>query len=324
MSISVQNQFRIVQDGDDPRKGRINLGLCCINNTLRKDGIFCSRTMIQRNYTPEKAQTLALNNIDDLIPVLNWNNDHNIFSYRMSSNMFPHFTNPSVDPYTLSFAKEKLEYTGKIMDLYGHRISMHPGQYNQIGAKSSEVLEKTYNDLKMHADILDTLGLDDNAIVNIHGGGVYGDKEGTKRRWIEQFDDLPSNVKRRLTIENCEKCYSTRDCIEIAEETGIPVVFDTHHYDCYSILHPNETQESPEDLIPEIIDTWKGRKLLFHISEQKEGARVGAHSDFIKSIPEYLLAIPLEYDKDIWIDVEAKAKEAAIMSLHKKYKHLFF
>ena len=54
------------------------------------------------------------------------------------------------------------------------------------------------------------MGLDDNAIVNIHLGGMYGDKEKTKRRWIEQFDDLPSKIKRRLTIENDDSPFNCK------------------------------------------------------------------------------------------------------------------
>ncbi len=36
----------------------IHLGLCCINNTLRKNRIFNSRTCIRRTYTVEKAKEI--------------------------------------------------------------------------------------------------------------------------------------------------------------------------------------------------------------------------------------------------------------------------
>jgi len=313
----------VLTDQDDIRKGNIRLGLCCINNTLRKQGIFCSRSMIRKNFSVEKAKEYTLSNINDISKILVWNDKHNIFSYRLSSDMYPHFTDTETSPYSMDFSKQALQRTGELARNYGHRITMHPGQYNQVGTNSPSVFLKTVDDLKLHADILDNMGMDDEAICNVHGGGTYGDKETTIRRWIDQFDELPRNVKNRLTIENCEKCYSVRDCITIANETKLPVVFDTHHYNCYSILHPNEKQEDvSEDLLNEIVDTWRGRRPLFHISDQKEGARIGAHSDYINEIPDYLLN--LAYTTCFDIDVEAKAKEDAILNLHKKYNHLFF
>jgi len=200
---------------------------------------------------------------------------------------------------------------------------MHPGQYNQVSAKNMAVFEKTVQDLSACADKLDMMGIDDNGILTVHGGGTYGDKESTKRRWIEQFDDLPRKVKNRLVIENCEKGYSVRDCIDIATETGISVVFDCHHYQCYNHFHPTETQEAPEDLVEEVLDTWKDRIPSFHISEQKEGAPIGAHSDYVETIPSYFLSIPDIYNREIHIDIEAKAKEKSIFKLFDKYPEVF-
>ena len=157
----------------------------------------------------------------------------------------------------------------------------------------------------------------------VHGGGTYGDKETTTRRWIEQYDDLPRKVKNRLVLENCERQYSTRNCLDISEECGIPVVFDFHHYDCYSKIYEDEEQESISDLAPEIIETWGDKRVLMHVSEQGEG-KIGHHSDYIEKIPDDLLNI-LEENPSLEIDleVEAKMKEQAIIKLYKTYPKLF-
>lgn len=302
---------------------KIKLGLCCINNELRDKGIFCSRTMTRNNFTVEKAKELALKNIGDIYPIVKYNDYHRINVFRLSSDMFPHFTDTDTEKYDMSFAKDALKEAGELCKIYEQRITMHPGQYNQVGAKNMAVFEKTVQDLSAHADILDMMGIDDNGILTVHGGGTYGDKETTKRRWIEQFDDLPRKVKNRLVIENCEKGYSVRDCIDIASETGISVVFDSHHYQCYNHFHPTETQEPPEDLVEEVLDTWKNRIPNFHISEQKEGAPIGAHSDYVENIPSYFLSIPDIYNREIHIDIEAKAKEKAIFKLFDKYPEVF-
>jgi len=231
--------------------------------------------------------------------------------------MFPRITDNSVQRIKVSDYKSLLEECGEIARSTNQRITMHPGQYNQIGAKDIKVFSKTLQDLLVHAEILDTMGMTTESILTIHGGGVYGDKETTIRRWIEQFDDLPLAVKRRIAIENCERQYNISDCLEIADECKIPVIFDSHHFDCYNKI--NDTDFVAAHYIPHVLETWWDRTMLAHISEQKEGARVGAHSDYIENIPDYFLSIPSRYDRSIDIEVEAKAKELAVKKLQEKY-----
>ena len=160
--------------------------------------------------------------------------------------------------------------------------------------------------------------MDSSSILCIHGGGIYGDKESTMRRWIDQFSDLPPSVKRRIAIENCERAYSTEDCLEIAWDCKIPMIFDTHHDACYRSLHKEYQPEDVMDQLPLIIDTWENNTPLLHISEQRPGARIGAHSDFIETIPSYIIHT-LQEGVSLDIEVEAKMKEQAIFALYKKY-----
>ena len=309
----------------EPLRGRLSLGLCCINTELRnqKIPIYCSRTCIRKNFSVEKAKELALSNVKDISKLIEWNKEHNIRCLRLSSDMFPHFTDKETEKYTIDFTQDELKKAGDLANELKHRIVMHPGQYNQVGAKDKNVFDKTVEDLSHHADILDSMNIDNNGVLIVHGGGTYGDKENTIRRWIEQFDELPRNVKNRLVIENCERQYSTRDCLNISEEIKIPVVFDFHHYNCYSQIYNDINQEPIIDLLPEIIDTWKERTVLMHISEQGNG-KIGHHSDYIEKLPREILTI-LKNNPTLHIDleVEAKMKEQAIFKLYKKYNKLF-
>jgi UV DNA damage endonuclease len=306
-----------------PASHRVQLGLCCINTELRKKRVFCSRTMIRANFTVEKAKALALQNIADITEMCEWNYHHNIFVLRLSSDIFPHFTDDEVDhsDYDLSFALPALKKAGEMARMYRQRINFHPGQYNQIGAHDEKVFAKTCADLKMHADILDAMGVGVDGILCIHGGGVYGDKDKTIDRWILQFHSLPDNVKRRLCIENCERCYSVEDCIVIAEKCGIPIIFDSHHFECYNMLNRVDNPIDINVVLPIVLDGWRRRGMtpLFHIAEQRPGDRVGAHSNFIEKIPEYMLSIPEKYGMSVDIEVEAKMKEQAILRLYQKY-----
>ena len=309
-------------------KGKINLGLCCINSILRnqKSPIFNSRTCTRKTFTVEHAQKLTLQNIKDIKPIIKWNIDNNIKCFRLSSDIFPHITDEEISPYSIDFARELLKDVGDYINKNNIRVLMHPGQYNQVGANTKRVLNSTKKDLQHHADILDEMGIDHNGVLIVHGGGIYGNKEETIKRWISQYFELSPSIRNRLVIENCEKCYSLEDVLYISNEIkklggDLPVVLDNHHYICYGLLHPNVNQQSIESLIPKVLETWGERRPVFHISEQGSG-KCGHHSDYITKIPDYYLEIPEKYGISFDLEIEAKMKEQAILRLYDKYPEL--
>lgn len=315
--------------------GRINLGLVCMNESLRfgKPQIFCSRTMSRANFTVEKAKEKGLLNVRDISKLLAWNHEHGIKCFRLSSDIFPHFTDKETDPYTIEFAHAELKSAGELAKQTGQRIVMHPGQYNQVGAKLPAVFESTVADLSHHCSILDAMDIPNfhqtdpgggAGVLIVHGGGIYGDKSSTKARWIEQFKLLPEGVKKRLAIENDERSFNVTDCLEIAEACGIPFVYDCHHYECFQSSHDSEEKDPPMDtLIERVYKTWKGTRPLMHISSQAESARLGAHGEYILSIDEGFLRLLEKSPTNIDLEVEAKRKEQAIFSLWHMYPDLF-
>ena len=178
--------------------------------------------------------------------------------FRLSSQLFPHKTNPSVEDYTYDFAIDLLKQIGETARKYNQRLTFHPGQYNVVGTPNEKAFRHTIEDLAYHADVLDIMGMDKHSVMVVHGGGMYGDKKETKKRWCRQFKMLPENVQKRLVLENCEKSFSIKDCIEISKKVNIPIVFDTHHFECYKLLHPDEKFCSPSIYIPLILKVGKG------------------------------------------------------------------
>ena len=306
----------------------IQLGLCCLNTVLRaqKPPVFASRKMIIRTVKEKGIDTLKqkiLQNLRDILTMMDWNEQHGIKVFRLSSELFPHKSNPRVEDYTFDFALDLLRQIGEKSKKYNQRLTFHPGQYNVVGSPDEKSFNQTICDLKYHADVLDLMGLGVNSVMVVHGGGVYGDKEATKKRWAEQYNRLPENVRNRLVLENCERCFSIVDCLDVSKMCGVPVVFDTHHFACYKLLHPDESFEDAGMYIRDILDTWqrRGVKPKFHVSEQGSG-RCGHHSDYIEKIPSYLLEIPDKYGVEIDIMIEAKKKEQAIFKLYSKYPFL--
>ena len=306
----------------------IQLGLCCLNITMRekKPSVFSSRKMIIKSIEEkgiDKLKEKIIQNLKDTLELIEYNELNGIKVFRLSSELFPHKSNPRVENYSFDFAKSLLIEIGDKARKYNQRITFHPGQYNVVGTPDLKCFQQTINDLSYHCEVLDLMNMNQDSVMVVHGGGIYGDKELTKERWCKQFYELPDNVRKRLVLENCERCFSIQDCLDIADKINIPVVFDTHHYSCYKMLHLNEKLELPEYYIPKILDTWTKRNIKpkFHVSEQGSG-RCGHHSDYINEIPEYLLRIPDIYNINIDIMIEAKKKELAIFNLYKKYPKL--
>jgi UV DNA damage endonuclease len=306
----------------------IQLGLCCLNTILRAQNpsVFASRSCTMKTIR-EKGLKIAVDrarlNLDDIITMMHWNEKNGIKVFRLTSNIFAHFSNPKVERYSIQFATPKLKEIGRLSRLYKMRLTFHPGQYVVLGTPNENYLRNSLLDLKCHATILEVMDCPIDSVMVIHGGGTYGNKEETIKRWIKNYQASDPLIKKRLVLENCEKNFNIEDCLAISKECDVPVVFDTHHYECYKLLHPDEIFKEAAEYIPDILATWvrRGIKPKFHVSEQGSG-RIGHHSDYIETIPAYLLEIPGKYGCEIDIMIEAKKKEQSIFRLYNKYPNL--
>ena len=109
--------------------------------------------------------------------------------------MFQHKTNPRVPDYDYDFAVPLLKQIGAYAREKKHRLTFHPGQFNNLGSPNPKVVKQTFKDLEYHADVLDLMGMGKDPVMVIHGGGVYGDKKGAIKRWISNYHKLPDKVK---------------------------------------------------------------------------------------------------------------------------------
>lgn len=303
----------------------IQLGLCCMNTVLRaqKPPVYPSRTMTMKMVEAQGLDVLKAkvrSNLQDVLTMMDWNYAHLIHVFRLSSDLFIHATNPAVPHYGYEFALDLLHQIGAKAQQYNMRLTFHPGQYNVIGTPHAKAWSQTVADLSYHAQLLDVMGCGPDSVMVVHFGGVYGDKPATVERWVQQFAQLSAAVRSRLVIENCERQFNILDCLALSERVNVPVVFDTHHHDCYRALHPEECLLGGEAYMAAVLHTWarRGIKPKFHVSEQGEG-KLGHHSHLVQEIPQYLLDIPARYGVDIDIMVEAKGKEQALAHLFTRH-----
>ena len=199
----------------------IQLGLCCLNIELRekKPTIFTSRRVTLKTLEEKGVDNLKnkiINNLKDVLKMIQWNEDNGIKVFRLSSEIFPHYSNKKAESYTLDFAVDLLKEIGKKSKELNQRLTFHPGPYNCLGSPYDDVIEHTIRDLKYHADILDIMELDKNSVMVIHGGGIYKNKNKTIDRWCDNYEKMPDNIKKRLVLENCEKNFSIEDCLKVS------------------------------------------------------------------------------------------------------------
>ena len=74
------------------------------------------------------------------------------------------------------------------------------------------------------------MNLPETAKIQIHVGGVYGNKIDAIDRFVKIYNNdnsklLDTYVKRRLVIENDDRLYNLLDCLHINQNTGIPNSF---------------------------------------------------------------------------------------------------
>ena len=173
-----------------------------------------------------------------------------------------------------------------------------------LNSQRPEVVEASIRELEYQAEVAEWVGAD---VINIHGGGAFGDKQKALADFARNLDRLSSRARSRLTVENDDKIFTPADLLPVCRATGIPLVYDVHHHRC------NPDGLSEEEATEQAIATWN-REPLFHISspiEGWDGPKPERHHDFIdvKDFPKCWR------DLDLTVEVEAKAKEVAVLKL---------
>lgn len=178
-------------------------------------------------------------------------------------------------------------------------------------------------DLEYHDEMLTLLRLPEqlnkDAVMILHMGGMFGDKQATLQRFRDNYATLSDGVKARLVLENDDVCWHVHDLLPICEELNIPLVLDFHHHNI--LFDAEQLREGTNDimnLFPRIKATWarKGITQKMHYSEPCSEAvtprQRRKHSPRIMTLP------PCPNDMDLMI--EAKDKEQAVFDLMRNFR----
>lgn len=311
-----------------PFHGR--LGYACLNTILRsrKEPVFCSRTtriatIAKEDKGMQFVLELGRKNAEDLSRIIEWNEKYGIRFFRLSSEMFP-FASHEDYLYDLSHADNELRAAGALANKYDHRLTTHPGQFTQIASPNPKVFVNAVRDLEFHNELLTRMKLDPqrdrDAIMVLHLGGAYGDKEATLQRFRDNYAKLSDPIKKRLVLENDDMSWSVTDLLPLCQELNIPLVLDWHHHNI--IRDEEKFREGTLDilpLLPAIAETWSRKNIRqkMHISEARLpnhplASQRRSHSARVYHLP------PCRDDMDLMI--EAKDKEQAVFELSKTYQ----
>ena len=293
----------------------MRLGLCCISLRLQEEGhkfqtmTFSRFSALPRQQALETLSARIVNNFLVTEKIIRYCKASGFSSYRLSSTLAPVLDHPDVnlklqDLPNASLVFESLSSIAKAVKETGLKISAHPSEYISLTSPKEEVIFNSIRDLSSHAELFDLIGLPQSydAPLNIHCR-QDGDPETVSSSFLKNFDKLPDNVKNRLVLEvndNKEGSWSIKNLHKFYyQRANIPVTFDNlHHSFCHHDVPEREAMDMAHS-------TWNTTP-VFHYSEGIDGTR--KHAD-------YALRSPPDYDKEVFWDVELKAKDLAIFKM---------
>ena len=155
-----------------------------------------------------------------------------ISMYRISSELAPYATHPDMPQFhrQVEQCAAELAQVGAIARAADLRLSFHPAQHVVLNAPGPELVARSAADLVVQAAILDAMDMGPEAVVVIHVGGVYGDREAARERFAHNYEALPEAARRRLALENDDVRFGVADTLWVHERTGIRLVFDFLHH----------------------------------------------------------------------------------------------
>ena len=292
----------------------LRLGLCCL---FHEAPIKFRRTTAKYLATQSRRQQktylseICLHNANALMRALQFCEQNGIGCFRVNSQILPLKTHPAhryeiEDLPGYPAILKQFRKCGTFGRKHGLRITFHPDQFILLSSPDSGVTRRSIADLTYQAEVATWIQAD---VINIHAGGAYGDKHRALSRLSRRIEKLHERVRARLTLENDDRIFTPADLLPFCKETGVPFVYDVHHHRCL----PDGMRI--EDTTEKALGTWN-REPLFHISSPLDGWKTNnarRHHEYvnIKDFPKNWM------DLSATVEVEAKAKELAVLKLKK-------
>jgi UV DNA damage endonuclease len=292
----------------------LRLGLCCmfVDEPIRFRTTTATACLkLAPEVREAKLAELCRANAVALLAAIECCSRLGIGAFRVNSQILPLKTHPAV-----GYRLEQLPAGEEIVALFQAcgaraaqldvRMSFHPDQFVVLSSPREDVVASSIAEIEYQAEVAEWIGAD---VVNIHAGGAYDSRDAALERFARHADRLSPRARTRLTVENDDKIYAPAELLPLCRREGIPLVYDVHHHRC------RRDELSVEEASELAISTWN-REPLFHVSSPRDGwdgPGRPRHHDYIDlaDLPTCWLG------ETLTVDVEAKAKERAVVRLQR-------
>lgn len=273
---------------------------------------FTKYSALSKQERIEKLKIVTAQNLQHTKRILHYNIAHEIKVYRFSSSLVPLATHPEVMWDFVTPFKREWEELGQLVKQNGIRPSFHPNQFTLFTSPKEQITQNAVIDMEYHYKMLKAMNVLEYGMMNIHIGGAYGDKEHALKRFHQNLETLPKEIKKKMTLENDDKTYQVEETLKTCEKEKIPMVLDYHHH------MANPTEDELFSYLPRIFNTWEdsANKPKVHISSPKSENAYRSHADLVSLdfiLPFLKMAKELNQDFDVMI--EAKQKNLAMLRL---------
>ena len=268
----------------------------------------------------DKLNRLLEKNLQNNLEILKFNLENEIFVYRFCSDIVPMATHPVADDWDyIASAETEIKELGKLVREHGFRVSMHPEQFTVLNSDKEDVVENARQDLRYHHSFLQAMGLDSEAIIILHIGGVYGERERALERFKENFLSLDPAIQERIVIENDDKSYTATEVLSVAEELKIPMVLDIHHFNINY-----RPEENLSDLLSRAFATWLERRPKLHFSSPASSEKPTRHARKIdpEEFASFMKMAEKEVGTEFDVMLECKDKEKALLKLRRQLQNM--
>lgn len=296
----------------------IRLGYVSISKTL---DITPSKTITYTNFLNNKdynkLNNIIIENLTNLEKIIDYNIKNNIHFYRLTSKLIPLSTITEINFDYINKYQEYYQRISKKIKENNLRIDTHPDQFCILNSTKKDIVLNSINILKYHYNILNALNIKNKIIILHIGSSVLG-KQNSIKRFINNFNKLPLYLKECIALENDDKIYNIKDCLELCEKLNIPMVLDYHHHLC------NNDNLDINIYLKRIINTWKNINPKIHFSSPKNNTKKDfrTHHDYINPI-EFIKFLDKIKNLNIDLDImlECKAKDEALFKLVRQLKY---
>jgi UV DNA damage endonuclease len=302
---------------------RITLGYVSI--ALNLPNVTSSSPVTYTNYQKlttkeqklDKLKKVTLSNLDDLYKILQYNINHQIHFYRITSALVPLATHPEVINWDYrKIFKKDFERLGNLIKENNMRVDTHPDEFNVINSIKEEVVHNSIRNLLTHVQLFEDLSYPKGKMV-LHIGSAQGGTNEAMKRFINNLKTFPLEITEKLMLENDDKTFTAAEVLRICNEIRVPMVLDVHHHIC------NNQGENLDTMLPYIFSTWDNQLIppKIHFSTPRESEKDRKHADYINAVDfcEFV-EHSKSLNEDYYVMIEAKKKDQALFKLAEDIK----